>query len=300
MKELTYTVSSAEEAQAYIDRCEENFQREITGALENLFREDVPKVIALSGPTCSGKTTTASFLTERIRKAGDHAVVMSIDDFFFDQNSINVVGGESPDYDSVRAIDLAYLGKVTERLLNGKEALIPHYSFTEASRVGYREYYPGEHDIYVYEGIQAVYPEVTALFGRAYKSIFICVTDDISYRGVDLSKHELRLLRRLVRDYRFRGATAEFTLHLWEGVRDNEEKHIFPNAQNCDIYINSFLPYEPFIIADDAAELLETVPQNSRYRKEADALLEKIAVFEHSCFEDRMVPAHSVFREFIG
>lgn len=300
MKELTCHIKNADGAQAFINQCEENFFGEITDALETLFENEPPKIIALSGPTCSGKTITASMLTERIRKAGGHAVVMSIDDFFFDQRTINVVEGESPDYDSVRAIDLDYLGKVTARLLDGKEVLIPKYSFPVASRVGYSEYYPDQSDIYVYEGIQAVYPEVTALFAHAYKSIFISVTDDVSYRGVTLSKHEIRLLRRLVRDFRFRNATAEFSLYLWEGVRENEEKHIFPNAKECDIYINSFLPYEPFIIAPYAEELLETVPENSRYRKEADGLREKLRVFDNPYFDDRMIPAHSVFREFIG
>lgn len=300
MKECIGNIQSRTDAQVFIDQCEDVFRREITEALETLFENETPRIITLSGPTCSGKTTTAAMLTERIRKAGGRAVVMSIDDFFFNQRSINVVGNESPDYDSVRAIDLAYLGKVTARLLHGQEVLIPKYSFPVASRVGYSEYYPDHHDIYVYEGIQAIYPEVTTLFANQYKSIFISVMEDVTYRGVTLSKHEIRLLRRLVRDYRFRNATAEFSLHLWEGVRENEEKHIFSNAANCGVYINSFLPYEPFIIAPCAKELLETVPQSSRYRKEADELHEKLLVFDNPYFDDRMIPAYSVFREFIG
>lgn len=300
MKELLCNIQNHTEAAQFIERCEQNLQRETAEALEKLFEGNKPRIIALSGPTCSGKTTTAEKLTGRITEAGHRTVLLSIDDFFFDRKDRNVVEDEAPDYDSVNAIDLDYLGKVTSRLLEGHETLLPSYSFLATARVGYNEYYPHPSDIYVYEGIQAVYPEVTRLFGNTYKSIFISVADDVMYKGVCLTKHEIRLLRRLVRDYRFRNASAEFTLHLWEGVRENEEKHIFPNALSCDVYINSFLPYEPFIIAPLAAQLLETVPADSRYRDEADELKHKLEVFDCPHFDDRMIPENSVFREFIG
>lgn len=300
MTEIYTNIKSREDAEKLILQSEHEFFADLASAIENVFEEETPKIITLSGPTCSGKTTTADMLTERIKRSGKCAVVLSIDDFFCNQSSINVVEGESPDYDSVKAIDLDYLGKVVSRLDAGKEVLIPKYYFPVASRIGYREYYPDENDIYVYEGIQAVYPEVTSLFASSHKSIFICVNDNVSYRGTTLTAHEIRLLRRLVRDYRFRNATAEFTLHLWEGVRNNEDTHIFPNARNCDVYINSFLEYEPFIIAPIAAELLRTVDKDSRYRAEAELLLEKLEVFDNPYFDDRMIPANSVFREFIG
>lgn len=300
MTEIYERINSREDAEKLILRSESEFFSDLANAIETVFEGEVPKIIALSGPTCSGKTTTAGMLTERIRRSGHQAVVMSIDDFFKNQNSINVVKGESPDYDSVNAIDLEYLGRVVSRLDAGKEALIPTYSFPVAARTGYREYYPDENDIYVYEGIQAVYPEVVSLFAAAHKSIFICVNEGVSYRGVTLTAHEIRLLRRLVRDYRFRNATAEFSLHLWEGVRENEDKHIFPNAGAADVYINSFLEYEPFIIAPIARELLETVDAASRYRAQADELREKLKVFDNPYFDDRMIPQNSVFREFIG
>lgn len=107
-------------------------------------------------------------------------------------------------------------------------------------------------------------------------------------------------MRRIVRDHKFRGATAEFSFHLWRGVRVNEEENIFPNAGNCDIYINSLLDYEPFVIARHLIPLLDTVPADSIYRDEADELRAKIKPYENDLFEDGMIPADSVFREFIG
>ena len=154
-------------------------------------------------------------------------------------------------------------------------------------------------DIYVIEGIQAVYPEVTARLGD-YRSIFISVTDDVSVNGVTFGRHEVRLLRRIVRDYNFRGATPEFSFHLWDGVRRNEEKNIFPNAGNCDFYLNSFLPYELFVLRKHALPLLADVPLTSVHRPAADALTEKLSALPGLPFDDRTIPQNSVFREFIG
>lgn len=300
MVNLHLNIKNADEAREFITECEASFAREITDAIYSITDNHDSRLIMLSGPTCSGKTTTARRLTDRITESGHRAVVMSIDDFFLDRDSRNRVDTDAPDYDSVKAIDLEYFEHFIRRLLRGESVLIPVYDFTSTSRVGYNEYIPRENDIYVFEGIQAVYPEITSLLGGKYRSIFISVGEDISYKGTTLTKNELRLLRRVVRDYKFRGATAEFTLHLWGGVRHNEETNIFPNSQGCSVYLNSLLPYEPFIISAYAVPLLRTVPHGSRYREEAEELIAKMSAFDGEYFEDSMIPADSVFREFIG
>ncbi len=292
-------INSESEAEEFVKQCEAQFSRDLDEAIEHVFDVEDVKIITLSGPTCSGKTTTATKLEERIDKSGKTAVMLSIDDFFFGRSDRNEVDGEAPDYDSVKAIDLEYLQSFTRDLLCGKTVYVPKFSFTEAERVGYEEYKPDPKDIYIYEGIQAVYPEVTSLFGGKFRSIYIRLDEDVEYRGVVLDRNELRFLRRIVRDYKFRNATAEFSFHLWQTVRSNEEKNIFPYAKS-DVYINSFLPYEPFIISHYATEVLSTVPMNSPYRDEADALIEKLKVFDNPYFKDSMVPDNSVFREFIG
>lgn len=300
MINLHLNIKNANEARDFISNCEAAFAKEITDAIYSIMDNHENRLIMLSGPTCSGKTTTARRLTDRITESGHRAVVMSIDDFFLDRSSRNRVDTDAPDYDSVKAIDLEYFELFIGRLLRSESVLKPVYDFSATARVGYNEYIPHENDIYVFEGIQAVYPEITSLLGGKYKSIFISVGEDISYNGTTLTKNELRLLRRVVRDYKFRGATAEFTLHLWEGVRQNEENNIFPNSKNCSVYLNSLLPYEPFIISRYAEPLLETIPKESRYRDEAEELIDKVSSFDCEYFEDCMIPADSVFREFIG
>ncbi len=302
MKNLEIKIANATEAEKFVAECEKRFSDELDGAIDDIFTEGDVRIITLSGPTCSGKTTTASHLVGRINESGHKAVVFSIDDFYSnrDKNERNNTEDEAPDYDSVKSIDLPYLKEFTERLMVGEEVYIPRYSFLEGVRVRYDEYIPDPRDIYVFEGIQAVYPEVTRLFGGKNRSIFIRVADDITYRGVTLKSDEIRILRRLVRDNKFRNASAEFTLHLWDGVRENEETSIFPNAESCDVYIDSFIEYELFIIAKYARPLLGTVPEDSRYRDEAEELLRKLEVFDCPHIDDRMIPKNSVFREFIG
>lgn len=300
MRTIEINIRSRAEAEEYILACEKRFNDTIDEALEGIFTHGDIKTIALAGPTCSGKTTTAEKITRRIRRAGKQAVVLSIDDFFLSRADRNVVDGEAPDYDSAAAIDLETLETFMDRLNRGLPVLVPRFDFSSAARVGYHEYIPREEDIYLFEGIQAVYPEVTRLFGPGYKSIFINVNEDCRYGNVVLEKEEIRLLRRTVRDRLFRGATPEFTLHLWETVRANEEKNIFPNAAGCDLHLESFLEYEPFLLANYGVGMLDSVPKDSRYRPAADEVLVELREFDCPYFEESMIPKNSLFREFIG
>lgn len=300
MRTIEIDIRNRAEAEEYILACEKRFNDNIDEALEGIFTGGEVKTIALAGPTCSGKTTTAEKITRRIRRAGKQTVVLSIDDFFLSRDDRNVVDGEAPDYDSAAALDLEYLERFMTRLNAGLPVLVPYFDFSAARRAGYREYIPREEDIYLFEGIQAVYPEVTRLFGKGYRSIFINVNEDCCYDGVVLEKEEIRLLRRTVRDRLFRGATPEFTLHLWETVRANEEQNIFPNAVACDLHLESFLEYEPFLLANYGVEMLDSVPKDSRYRPAADEVLVELREFHCPYFEESMVPKNSLFREFIG
>lgn len=299
MKNLRINIDEPRDAQKYITRAEHDFSAKLDAITADIVANSDNRIITLAGPTCSGKTTTANKLTERIREAGKNPVVFSIDDFFLDRADRNVVDGDAPDYDSVSAIDLDCLEEFVADLLAGKTVRRPIFDFVNTHRSGYEEYSPNGKDIYVFEGIQAVYPEVTSLFGD-YTSIFIRVADDVRYRGSVLLGDEIRLFRRIVRDYKFRGATAEFTLHLWNTVRANEITSIFPNAGNSDYYINSLLRYEPFVLANNVLGLLGTVPKDSKYRDEADLLTDKLKPFENHFFEEKMIPSTSMFREFIG
>ena len=178
MKNLRINIDEYRDAQKYITRAEHDYHEKIDSVISDILADGETKVITLAGPTCSGKTTTAEKLTKRIREVGKNPVVLSIDDFFIDRSDRNNVSGESPDYDSVKAIDLESLEKFAQGLLAGNTVKKPLFDFENTRRCGYQEYSPNENDIYIFEGIQAVYPEVTSLLGD-YRSIFIRVADDV-------------------------------------------------------------------------------------------------------------------------
>jgi len=299
MKFYNLQSHTPDEAERFVHSCEADFRARLDAAVNAVLSAPEPSVIALAGPTCSGKTTTANRLIEQIGALGHRAVVLSIDDFFYDRKDRNRVDLEVPDYDSVAAIDLDYLSVFLDRLRKRQCVLVPKYDFTATRRVGYHEYCPAPMDIYVIEGIQAVYPEVTALFGD-YRGMFISVMDDVNVNGVAFGRHEVRLLRRIVRDYNFRGATPEFSFHLWQGVRKNEEANIFPNVGSYGVLLDSFQPYELCVIRNHVLPLLGSVPADSIYRREAEELAAKLAGLPELPFDDRMIPQNSVFREFIG
>lgn len=298
MKLICKEIKNTKEAKDFVNSCENAFTENLTLAMKNAL-ELGNNIITLAGPTCSGKTTTASILLNEIKKAGKRAVVISIDDFYLDDLRINS-NGEKTDFDSIKTIDLDYLSEVIDRIFSMKTVDLPIFNFLTGRRDGYRTLVPTIDDIYIFEGIQAVYPEIVKLFNDRYTSIFISVNDDVMFNGVYFAAHEIRLMRRLVRDFLFRNTLPEKTLEYWESVRENEEENIFPNSDNPHISIDSFLLYELFIIAPMAFEMLNNIQESSHYFSVAKGLtirLEKI-ICKH--FDNSFVPENSMFREFIG
>ncbi len=299
MKNINLEIKSKEEAKAYIESCEADFDFKLRQAAKRAAESDC-RIITLSGPTCSGKTTTARLLEEEIERSRHNAVVLSIDDFYRDNIRSSTPEGQTPDFDSASTIDLDYLEVFLSALRRGERVMVPKFDFTTGVRVSYSELIPEERDVFVIEGIQAVYPEVVPLFGDCSTGIFVCVEDDVCFNGVEFASSEIRLFRRTVRDFKFRNATPAFTLECWDSVRANEEKNIFPNTGNTDVFIDSFLPYELPVIAKYAIPLYETVTVSDRGYDMAQKLLKKLKQVTCDFFEPRHIPRDSMFREFIG
>jgi len=294
------TIRTEEEAAAFVRACEADFQHRLTDLVKQIVREDGVECIALSGPTCSGKTTMANKLTEEIASAGKQAVVLSIDDFFREQTKTQSLEAVL-DYDSVEALDLPYFSACVDKMLRGMDTPLPRYDFHTGRRQESDPYVCTPDDILIFEGIQAVYPEVSALLQPYHcKSIFICVTDSITVNGTVFSPEEVRLARRIVRDYKFRSADPAFTLHLWKSVRANEDKNIYPYMNGCDYRINSIHAYEPFMLAPHLIPLLESVPLDCPYFSEAMALLDKFRCVEGSEISEKWLPENSLYHEFLG
>lgn len=302
---------TAEEGVALIRANDRAFDARLEAAAAAILRdclEEGVRVIRLSGPTCAGKTTTAEKLTSVLEAAGLSVYPISIDDFFYGRDVLEAMAEAHPegtlDYDSVDTIDLPAIKACIASLMETGEARIPVFDFTTGYAEGTRllKVEPDQTPVFLFEGIQAVYPEVSMLFeGIPSRSIFsnvlrtITLTDGEEERS--FSPADIRLLRRLVRDEAKRGTTPDFTLALWESVRANEETSILPYAHTCDYGIDSTMAFDIHILTPHLRRIFGEHPCDGAEKAEADAILASIRGV--SGIPDDCLAPHSLYHEFI-
>ena len=285
----------------YIRECDKEFEKNLNRVADAI-AEGKERVICLSGPTCSGKTTAASMMAKRLFSDGRKIHIISIDDFYLDREVLHELskakGLDEIDYDSVDTIDLDALKNFVSEVFLGEEIHCPIFEFKKGIRTGYRTVRAEADDLFIFEGIQAIYPQVTELFlPIGYVSVYISPRRGLSVADQMIEPNEIRLMRRLVRDNNFRGATPEFTLHMWDKVRENEEKSIFPYVDGCKYFIDSTLDYELSILRPYLERILPTVPENSEYFQHARAILMSMAAVEPISSE--LIGEDSLYREFV-
>ena len=287
---------------AYVLSCEAGYEAALDGAVRRVLAIPDCRTVQLSGPTCSGKTTTAKKLITEFSEAGARVRVVSIDDFFYDRALLierAVATGGRIDFDSPSTIDMEALAEAVDDILSGRPARLPRFDFLSGRRCETVTVPHGEHDVYIFEGIQAIYPTVTALFaGHRCASVFAFAERGIALADTAFDRTELRLLRRLVRDYNFRGADPTFTLDLWESVRENEEKNILPYIGTQDVVIDSTLGYELSALKPFLLPLLSRIPEEHSFYSEARRIASTLSRIDE--ISKSYIPATSVYREFLG
>jgi uridine kinase len=285
----------------YVIECEKRFERSLDLAIERVISQN-NKIITLSGPTCSRKTTTAKKLISEFEERGKCVHVISIDDFYYDKAFLEKIAKEENkplDLDSPTTIDLPELSRVIEEIFVGDVVEVPVFDFQLSRRTGMRKFDPDDRDVFIFEGIQAVYFEVTRLFGaHPYSSLFVYLCDDIEIDSFLFDKNEVRFFRRLVRDYNFRGASPSFTFELWRSVRENEDKNIIPFYDDCTALINSTMPYELGMLKPYVVPLLSSIEKGSPYYDYAQKMIKR---FEHiEEISKDYIPEVSLYHEFLG
>ncbi|MBQ6614180.1 MAG: hypothetical protein IIX18_02555 [Clostridia bacterium] len=299
MKTAKLVFSSEQEIKKYIEECENGYKNGVARAFEATLGS---KIITLCGPSCSGKTTTSKILDKEYAKIGKTLHAISIDDFYIDRDVLDArcrKEGIPLDYDSPRTIDFELFERVMEQIEKGETVTVPRFDFTVGRRVGYTDIACTDGDIFLFEGIQAVYPECTEhLANHRYTPLFISVEEDIEYGNVSFNKRDLRFLRRLVRDSRTRNTDAEKSFSLWRGVVKNEVTNIYPNLTDREENIDSSMPYEVSVIKPFAIPLLESIREDSEYSEKAQKFLKMLSAVPE--IDANYVPDDSVFREFIG
>ena len=294
--------ASIEEARLFVESHENDFENRLDEISERVASDHSIRIIALSGPSCSGKTTTANKLISELEARGRKVHVVSIDDFFYDKEKLAEISKESGtgkiDYDSIKTIDFEALVECVREIFSDGKTLVPRFDFKLGKRTGYVEYDPDEEDLFIFEGIQAIYPEIIAIFKKYPSiSIYICAQSGVQIGDKLFEPNEIRFLRRIVRDYNFRGASPEFTMYLWESVRNNEETSIFPHVGKCDIQIDSTLAFDVNILKPYLEDILQKMPEDNEFINEACRIIEKIKDIEPVSRE--YLAENSLYNEFI-
>ncbi|MBR7098169.1 MAG: hypothetical protein IKC59_02040 [Clostridia bacterium] len=293
---------SEKQIRRLISLSEGGFSSQLESLCDRLLLQEELHFLGLTGPTCSGKTTAAELLTDAFEADGKRVHVISIDDFFYEKNELLELSREKGlkrlDYDSEDTIDMPFLHACVESLRNGKKTQLPKFNFVSGAREIGKTITPSAKDVFLFEGIQVLYPQVDlALRTDAYQSIHIAPQSSIEIGGECFFPNEIRLMRRLVRDYRFRNALPEFTLMLWQSVRENEERLIFPNIHRCDFSIDSTMPYEIGILKPFLDEILSKMPLENDFLPKAKEIVKRLARVQSLSAE--LIAEKSLYKEFV-
>lgn len=259
-------------------------------------------MILIAGPSSSGKTTFANRLAVHLKVNGKQPIVISVDDYFVDREKTPKKEDGSYDFESIDAIAMDVLNRDLIALLEGKEVELPKFDFIEGKRKpsGNIIKVDANHPI-ILEGIHGLNPVLTELVPNKNKyKIYISALTQLNIDSHNrISTADTRLIRRMVRDNKFRGNDILRTLELWQSVRRGEEKYIFPYQEEADVMFDSALVYELSMLKKHIVPLLEEIDQDNEHYSEARRLLRFLDYFV-SIEDEGSVPPNSILREFIG
>lgn len=276
-------------------------EKKIANIAEMIAARKSVKMVLIAGPSSSGKTTTCKRLSIQLICNGIRPVPISLDDYFVDRDLTPKDHKGDYDYESVYALNLPLLNKQLKQLFEGEEVELPRYDFqTGRSVMSGKRMRLQPNDVLVVEGIHALNPTLTAdiddsLKFKVYASALTTILlDEHNY----IPTTDNRLLRRIIRDYKYRGCSARDTIRRWQSVRAGENKWIFPYQENADAMFNTAMIYELAAIKVQAEPLLEQVPENCEEHAEAYRLRKFLGYF--SAIDHSNLPPTSLLREFIG
>jgi uridine kinase len=276
-------------------------EKKIAKIAEEIASRKGVKLVLLAGPSSSGKTTSCKRLSIQLAVNGLKPLQISLDDYFVDREKTPKDASGEYDYESIYALDLDLINEQFNALFRGEEVELPKYDFQSGkSKKSGNKLKMNDNNVLVVEGIHALNPELTAhipqeqIF-RVYASALTTILlDNHNY----IPTTDNRLLRRIIRDYKYRGVSAQETIHRWPSVRAGENKWIFPFQENADAMLNTAMLYELAVIKTQAEPLLQQVPENCEEYAEAYRLLKFLKYFKGIPYNN--LPPTSLLREFLG
>ena len=276
-------------------------EKKIAKIAEDIANRQGVKLVLLAGPSSSGKTTSCKRLSIQLAVNGLKPLQISLDDYFVDRDKTPKDDNGEYDFESIYALDLDLLNEQFNALFRGEEVELPKYDFPSGKSVKSGKKLKMEpNNVLVVEGIHALNPELTAHIPqeqiyRVYASALTTILlDNHNY----IPTTDNRLLRRIIRDYKYRGVSAQETIHRWPSVRAGENKWIFPYQENADAMFNTAMLYELSVLKMQAEPLLQQVPENCEEHAEAYRLLKFLKYFKGIPYNN--LPPTSLLREFLG
>ena len=258
-------------------------------------------IVLLSGPSGSGKTTTSMKIAEELNRRGIGTHYVAMDDYFktIDENTPRTPEGQL-DLESPLCMDMELLNRHFDLLSRGERVFIPKYEFSRRMRVQEpsKSIKLKSDEVVIFEGIHALNSSITNVHPEAFK-LYISARSDVEFEGRIVFKRTwFRLVRRLVRDYNFRGSDAAETMGMWANVRRGEKLYISPFKDKADFQFDTAAPYEPAVFNRTATELFKSVPEGIERFEELRAVLPALQLFGE--INESLVAPDALIREFIG
>lgn len=285
----------------FINICETRHNNQLASLGEKIARDiNTLRLIAVAGPSSSGKTTFTNRLKIQLKSLGIDPLMISVDDFYKQGHMAPLDEFGKPDFEHIDALDRKLFDEVIYKLINGEEVALPTYNFKTQKRTFGEPLKLGKHQPIMIEGIHALNDELTPSIPAELKfKVYIAPQAQLhidDHNPISLS--DIRLIRRMVRDYETRNSSCEQTLEMWPSVRRGEFKWIYPHQSNADFVFNSELSYELCVLKKHALPLLEAVDSESPYFIQANRLVKFLKYFKD--ISDKWIPCNSILREFIG
>ncbi len=286
----------------FINSVEESFREDLEKIFEDIITSEQPcRIIMLTGPSSSGKTTVAKILQAKFYSAGKTTRTISLDNFYIGKSKIPKLENGEYDFESIDALDIPFIKSCIKSILQNGSCVLPKYNFSEGEREKcFTELKADKNSIIIIEGIHALNPVfIEGIETSGIKKIYISVKQGIKNNGERLLRAEdVRFLRRLVRDISFRGSNAEETISMWDNVCSGEKKYIRPFKYLSDYTLNTFHPYEISVIKNEALEILSGVDKSFSGYDFASRIIAALEQF--TAIDKELVPDDSLLREFIG
>lgn len=285
----------------FINLCEARHNRMLC-ELGQLIEDNIDDIslICVAGPSSSGKTTFANRLRIELLSRGINPIRISLDDYYLPKSQAPIGEDGKPDLEHIEALDVPLFNQNMLDLINGETVTLPRFDFQTGRRVPGRTIHVGKNEPVIIEGIHALNDKMTVDIPKSAKfKIFIAPQAQMNIDDHNpLSLTDLRLIRRIVRDYKFRNASAEETLSMWPSVRAGEFRWIYACQEGSDYVYNSMLSYELPVMKKYALPLLQAIEVDSPYFPLAQRLIRMLKYF--ISMPDEWVPSNSLMREFIG